>query len=317
MNNNGYSSDNEFDNFFNIDSSTIGFGKTFFPCDLIPDNLLEYPFNSNTNDNTNEINNLMNPENRLQNNQIHLELQLNENNFQEEQRTIQLNEDNEENVIQENKKPKFTCKKKNSKYGRKTNEDKIKGKKGVHTKEKEDNIMRKIKSFFLKRMHRYLLKITKEDLLKLELKVNKSLKKEFNLNLLKKTLKDIYIETKISKKYKHKKVKTNEKLINRIYSDQKQNEAIKILNLTYEEAFEIFRRKLKTKEELSPELKKKIAGTNILNPKYFEDANVLIENEKENCITQENMKYMDNMRRLILEFKNWFENKIGRNRKKY
>ena len=109
---NGYSSDNEFDNFFNIDRSPIGSGKTFSPHDLIPDKQLEYPFNTNTNDNTNEINNLMNPENPFENNQIHLELQLNENNFHEEQRTIQLNEDNEENVIKENKKPKFICKKK-------------------------------------------------------------------------------------------------------------------------------------------------------------------------------------------------------------
>ena len=320
----------DFNKSFNINSSPIELENRLCHYDLSEkENHLNQSgdiFNINTNDNTNEINNIMNPENITENNQnndLLLQYNENENNFQEEQKTIELNEEDEENKFveknesikmkqKENKKLNFICKKKNC--GRKTNKDKIKGKKGSHTKESEDNIMRKIKSFFQKRIHKYLSKITKEDLLKLDSNVKSRLKKEFNLNLFNKTLKDIYIETNISPKYKLKKVKTNEKLINRIYKEEKEIEAIKILNLTYEEAFEIFRRNLKPKEELSDELKRKIAGTNILNPKFFEDASVLIENEKEEGKTQDNMKYIDNFRRLILEFKNWFENKIGRNR---
>ena len=239
-----------------------------------------------------------------------------------EQGIIELNEDDEENKIEErneskktkqkeNQKPNF-CIKKISNCGRKSDEEKKKGKKGAHTKESQDNIMSKIKTFFQNGIYNYLLKITKEDLLKLDSNVNSRLKKEVNLNLLNKTLKDIYIETNISPKYKNKKVKTNEELINRIYKEEKKIEAIKILNLTYGEAFEIFSRNLKPKEELNTELKRKIAGTNILNPKFFKDANMFIETEKNK--TKDNMEYIDNIRRLILEFKNWFENKIGRNR---
>ena len=65
------------------------------------------------------------------------------------------------------------------------------------------------------------------------------------MNLFKKKFKDIYKETEISEKYKLKDEKTNEKLIKRIYEEEKESEAIKILNLTYKEAFEIFRRNLK------------------------------------------------------------------------
>ena len=126
--------------------------------------------------------------------------------------------------------------------------------------------MRKINAFFGKSLYRYLKNsfIEETDLLKLEIDINKSLKRDFNLNLFNRTLKDIYMNTNISFKYKLKNVETNEELINKIYKEKKEIEVMKILNLTYEEAFEIFRQKL-TAKPLSPQLKSKIQGINILN----------------------------------------------------
>ena len=248
-----------------------------------------------------------------------------DNNYEviKEVKSIELNEDNEEynkckDERKQNKKEIFFIEKK-YKYGRKTDEDKINGKKGVHTKDDEDNIISKIKSFFGKSLYNYLAKIISGELLKLDSNINKCLKKEFNLNLFKNKLKVIYEETEISDKYKLKNVKTNEKLIKRIYEEEKESEAIKILNLTYKEAFEIFRRNQKQNEDLDDDLKRKIRGTNILNTDYFEDANALIEKEIKIIMRKKEKnedieKYINNIKRLILEFEEWFQNKIGRER---
>ena len=241
-------------------------------------------------------------------------------------KTIELKEDEEyENIKIEgskNQKQLFISnikEKKNSNLGRKTDEDKINGKKGTHTKDDEDNIMRKIKSFFGKSLYKYISSTIEEELLKLDININKSLKKDFNLNLFKKSLKDIYSETNISEKYKLKKVSTNENLIKRIYEEKREIEAITILNLTYEEAFEIFRRNLKPNHEISDTLKRKVQKTHILNPQHFQDANVFIEKEIKTRIKKKEKhedieKYINDIKRLILGFANWFDNKIGRER---
>ena len=249
-----------------------------------------------------------------------------DNNYEvyKEVKSIELNEDDEEynkieNERKRNERKIFSCEKIYTKCGRKTNKDKINGKKGAHTKYDEDNIMRGIKSFFGKGFYKYLVKIVPGELLKLDASINKCLKKEFNLNLFKKKFKDIYKETEISEKYKLKDEETNKKLIKRIYKEEKESEAIKILDLTYKEAFEIFRRNLKQNGDLDDHLKRKIRGTNILNTDYFEDANVLIENLIKNAKRKKEKnedieKYINDIKRLILEFEDWFQNKIGRER---
>ena len=228
----------------------------------------------------------------------------------------------EKKEIETKEKPKikrFTLKK-TSRYGRKTDIDKKNGKKGNHTKDKEDNIISKIKSNFQKYFHKFLLNCfqKKEDLLKMNNKVIKSLKKDNNLELFKKTLKEIFIQEDISKKYKNKEQDANVKLINKIYEENKEKEVIKILNLTYLEVFDIFRRKLK---DISPELKEKVKGTKILDTRYFKDAETFIKEqikkrEKKDDKKEEIDKYIEDIKRLILEFESWFENKISRRKKK-
>ena len=225
----------------------------------------------------------------------------------------------EKEIKEKSKIKQFTLKKK-SRFGRKTDIDKKNGKKGNHTKDKEDNIISKIKSNFQKYFYKFLLNCfkKKEDSLKMNIKVIKSLKKDYNLELFKKTFKEIFIQENISSKYKHKEQDANLKLINKIYEENKEKESIKILNLTYLEVFDIFRRKLK---DISPELKEKVKGTKILDTMYFKDAEAFIKEqikkrEKKDDKKDEIDKYIEDIKRLILEFESWFENKIGRREKK-
>ena len=208
-----------------------------------------------------------------------------------------------------------------SPYGRKSNKDKEKGKKGLHTKISEDNKIRKIKSFFGKSLYKFIKSsfIKEEDLLKLEIDVNKCLRKEYNEELFHKKLKYLFMETNISNKYRLKNVITNEKLIAKIYKEQKEIPVIKILELTYLEAFDIFRRKLYRNSKIDLKLQQKIEGTNFLDNRKFNDAEIffkkIIDDEKKKGESDESIKsYIEDINNLILNFEDWFNNKIGRNR---
>ena len=72
--------------------------------------------------------------------------------------------------------------------------------------------------------------------LKLSCKINKELKRDFNLDLLNRTIRDIYENTEISKKLKklsNINFNINRKIISKIYEENIEEQTIKILNLTY------------------------------------------------------------------------------------
>ena len=207
------------------------------------------------------------------------------------------------------------------KFGRKPQIDKKNGNNGKHTKNDNDNKIRTIKSYFGKQFYLFLKSLFRpeKELLKLDININKNLKRDFNLNLFKRTFKDIYSNTIISNKYKLKNVKTNEKLINETYNNNKQKEINKLLSLTYGEAFEIFRRKLNPNKEISKELKRKISGTHILDSNRFKDVEALLkkieEDGKKNGENDEDIKqYKKDIIDLCNDFQNWFEEKVGRDR---
>ena len=207
---------------------------------------------------------------------------------------------------------------KNTQYGRKSQEDKNKGKNGDHNRDSEDNKMRKIKSFFGKNLYIFIREsfLDKYEFLKLEISINKNLKKNYNEKLFKMTIKDIYLNYKISEKYVHFPKDINIKLINKIYKEQKETAVIKILNLTYIEAFDIFRRKIIGKD-ISPELKNKIKGTDFLDTNKFKDFDCLIEKIREEEKKNKNgdiEEYINDIKRLCLHFEEWFGQKKGRNR---
>ena len=192
-----------------------------------------------------------------------------------------------------------------------------------HNKRSKDNIMRTIKVF----VRKYIFAIIKnnykdfEKLKKIDSEFNQNLKKDYNVELFKTTLKDIFINTKLSKKYIHYPKDSNKKLINKIYEENKETALIKILNLTYGEVFEIFMRKITKDKKISPELEQKIKGTNILENNELRDIDSLIKiKEKESLKNGDNQEsieeYKQEIINLCLDFQGWFDRKIGRTRLK-
>jgi hypothetical protein len=211
------------------------------------------------------------------------------------------------------KKSSFNSEEKKSPFGRITHKEKKEGKAGKHTKDSDDNKIRKIKSFFWKSLYNYLNECLKdgEELLKLDIMICKDLKKDFNEKLFNQTLKDLFMNTDISDKYRHKDQKGNEILIKKIYSENEETDVINILNLTYVEAFDWFRNKVKYGHEIDPTNRKKVEG--------FQDIEAFIykiyDQEKEKGESEENIiSYIHDIIDLCINFEKWFSNKIGRNR---
>ena len=83
--------------------------------------------------------------------------------------------------------------------------------KGIHNKYSEDNIMRKIKSYFVNYCYNLLNRSLKDKNLvfvRLTGNISKNLKKDYNLNLLDRTIKDLYSNSIISGKYVRNKKKS-------------------------------------------------------------------------------------------------------------
>ena len=222
-------------------------------------------------------------------------------------------------VIEINEKSKNIMKEKKTMMGRKRKDEKGIGN---HDKNAKDNMMRKIKSFLLNSINNLLnssLKDKKLEFLNLDSEIIKNLKKDYNIILLKTTIRDLYENSSISRKYRSKNMDNNKRIIQKIYKDNEEIETIKILNLTYGEFLQIFRRNI---SNLSLKLKEKIEKINILNTNeyknliykfFYEIKNQeLKNNENENDI----IDYINNIGKLLINYENWFLDKIGRNRKK-
>ena len=246
------------------------------------------------------------------------------NSFEKEVYFIEIRNCEENNENSENKENnennEYNNQVQKKQYGRKSRDIKLMGVKGNHTKIDNDNMIRKIKSFFGKSLYKYLNRIFigEDQLLKLNIDINRRLKQDFNVKLFDMKLKDIYLESDISDKYKYKTKEDNIKLINKIYKEQKEIEVITILNLTYYEAFKIFIRKI-APEIFDNNLEEKIKRTQILNNKKFEDITVLLnnieKNGKDNGEKKEDInEYKRKIIELCLNFKKWFEDKVGRER---
>ena len=159
----------------------------------------------------------------------------------------------------------------------------------------------------------------KKKLLKLFQKDLTSLKKDKNLELMNTTLKDIYTKNKIGEKYLDNKGKYNEKLINEIYSNDEYIELQKLLNLTFIEFYNIYTHKL-TKKDLDENLIQKMKNISFLNSNNFQGIEVYInnlkeKNKKKGMSDDENDVYINTFKQYCRTYKEWFENKVGRNEK--
>ena len=229
--------------------------------------------------------------------------------------------ENENNIINNENTIKVEINKNHKKRGRKRKTDLIKGE---HSKYKEDNIIRKIKAFVFNSFHELINKSFKNkniQLLKLNSFIGEHLKKDYNLKLLDTTFKELYSDSKISFKYKKDTelyLNLNKKLINRIFEEGEEEQAIKLLNLKYRELFQIFIRKF---VPMDLDLKIKIIDIDVLIRHCFRDIinflDYVKQKEIDNNETIEDINgYLDTIKYLCINYEDWFLQKKGRNRKK-
>ena len=140
------------------------------------------------------------------------------------------------------------------------------------------------------------------------------------MKLFKDKIKDILCREEISSKYTTLDRYENRHIVERIMHEQNEI-IIKILDLTYEEIFILFRRELKCKNDKSKleEILKKFDGLNFLNDntdysKPIEDADFFIKNLKGE--KDDGEEYKNKVRFRICNYKSWFSEKIGRQSKK-
>ena len=196
----------------------------------------------------------------------------------------------------------------------------------VHDKFKPDNIIRKIKVHVIQGAIISFInnclkskKSGKKKLLKLIQNDLTSLKKNKNIELMNTTLKDIYGKNKIGDKYLENKGKYNEKLINEIYQNDEYIELQKFLNLTFMEFYYIYTHKM-TKKVLDENLRQKMNNISLFNSTNFQGIEVYIDklakkNKEKGMSDDENDEYIKTFKYYCAKYKEWFEEKVGRNEK--
>jgi len=173
--------------------------------------------------------------------------------------------------------------------------DEIQDESEGHNKFSEDNMMRKIKTndmeYIFDKLNGSLtdksfqfFKITKE--------VSEELKKEYNMDLMDKTLKEIIYNEPIRPKYKRNNY-DNKFLIEKIFREDKEKKTIEILNKTY---YDI------------------IVEIRTQNLDNFLDK--IVKKEKKMKKKSNIELYIKLLKDLIFRFKEWFEQKKPRNRNK-
>jgi hypothetical protein len=160
-----------------------------------------------------------------------------------------------------------------------------------HNKNSDDNIIIKLKTAIFKYILNLLnqsLEFTKYKFYPLNVKLSTCLKKEFNMELLERTIYDIYNTEDLNKIYINDN-DSNKNLIKKIFEENVEKKAIGILKMKYKDVLNHIREK-----DLENFLKK-------------------IENKNREKTDD---SFMDNVRHLLLTYEDWFKIKNGRNNKK-
>ena len=174
---------------------------------------------------------------------------------------------------------------------------KIYKEKAKHTKSSDDNKMRKIKTSLLEYILKKLNKSIKSNIGRfrpLNKTMKESLKKKENMELLDAKIKDIFSKTKMNK-VSEKNGESNKKLIEKIYEDNKEKETIDILEMEFKTVLNQIKQDSKNFLDL------------------IKDKEIRIQNKKK-CKENFNVeKYMDEVKKLLEGYEDWFGNKKGRN----
>ena len=206
--------------------------------------------------------------------------------------------------VKEKKKENILQKKR----GRKKENEKSEGK---HNKNAEDNMIIKIKIEIFKYARDIInLNLPKnKEIIKLNHKEIRNLQIDINKQMVDKTLKQLFSEINISEKFKNIKYKDhNKKLISEIYEGIIKAEKVKkILDLTFFELLEIFKKK---KEEIISE--KKLQKLNLLVGKKEKKESGYERFIKKLKEKKESEEYISKISSLIFKYKDWFDDKKGR-----
>ena len=196
-------------------------------------------------------------------------------------------------IINKGKENKTKTKNKSGiNLGRKRRSDE---REAYHTKYRSDNMMRKIKTYFMNFVHNYLnesLTFSHKTFLKINKKVSENLRKDFNMSLMQMTIKEIYEKHSINEKYRdYKKGRNiNQALIKEIFEKNKDIETIKILNSKYIDLIIVLRTKFLDK----------------FSSDLIEKEIKLGENK------DDSLMYVNELKDLLINYEEWFEKKSGR-----
>ena len=231
-------------------------------------------------------------------------------------------------------------KKKKKKKGRikKDSEENLKSNVN-HPKEADDNIVKKINTFYLEEIRKWLNKSfldenkTNFETLKSREKnkkgifmrlspelISNKIKKATILNIMNTKFKDLFYSNKISLKYKKKNPEINRELINKIYKEGKESFVIFILEMKFIEGMNFFNGLIKDEQiinyfknnyKYSEELVKKFVGNfgkigSLLDKLYR-------NSDKDEAETKD---YLTKINVLCLNYKESFENKYDRKENK-
>ena len=166
-----------------------------------------------------------------------------------------------------------------------------------HIKFVEDNIIRKIKTFIFKYILNLLnnsLNDETQEFYPLESELNENLKKDLNEQLLNRTIRDIYENSKLNERHQDK-PDANKNLIKKIFDEKTELETIKILSMTYRDILEQIRKK------------------DSFN--FLEEIRKKEKNKKKNTPQIINF-YLEKLKKLLDNYEGWFNNKLGRNTEK-
>lgn len=163
-----------------------------------------------------------------------------------------------------------------------------------HGKDAEDNLMRKIKTFIFSNILSTLNRSLKDKsilFIKLEKKLNENLKKDFNEDLMQKTIKEIFLNFDISKRFKKEAQNfPNKNLIKKLYEEGKEKDTINILNMKYIDVI------------------KNIRENNM--EKFLHK--IQLKENKNNGMNDE--EYLKLLKDIFNRYEEWFKGKKGRNR---
>ena len=166
-----------------------------------------------------------------------------------------------------------------------------------HTKDRDDNKMRKVKTYIMNFILDYLNKsivYNRKQFLKINKNVNQCLRKDFNMSLMQMTIKDIFVQNKINETYNDfkKERNLNQDLIKEIFEKNEDIETIKILNMKYIDLVIIYRTEF-LNQFISDLTKKEIRA----------------EGKKEKVES-----YVEQLKYLLLNYEDWFKQKKGKDK---